>query len=100
MNVNNDLKDLQQSVNPVERTAAAQPVSQTAPRPASQPEASPAADDRASLSSAASLASQAASASDVRMEKVTAVQQALADGTYSVSAEDVANKMISHMQGK
>jgi len=34
------------------------------------------------------------------MEKVAAIQQALADGTYSVPASEVAGRMIDHMLGK
>lgn len=56
--------------------------------------------DQATLSSAASLASQAASVPDVRQEKVAAIQAALAGGTYSVSSQDVAQSMMDHMLGK
>ena len=100
MNVRNDLQGPQPNVQQVERAAGAQPVSQAASRPGAQPSSSGVAEDSANLSAAASLASQAASLPDVRMEKVTAVQQALASGTYSVNSSDVADKMISHMQGK
>lgn len=34
---------------------------------------------------------------DVRMEKIANIKKALADGTYSVSAEEVARKLIEHM---
>jgi negative regulator of flagellin synthesis FlgM len=53
--------------------------------------------DRATLSSAASEVSQAASGESVRMEKVLAVQQALAAGTYNVPASAVASKVIDSM---
>ncbi|MBW4027592.1 MAG: flagellar biosynthesis anti-sigma factor FlgM [Acidobacteria bacterium] len=56
--------------------------------------------DSTTLSSVGSLAAGAMAVSDVRMEKVQAVQQALADGTYSVSPEQIAGKLIDHMQGK
>lgn len=55
--------------------------------------------DQTHLSSAASLASHAASLSDVRMEKVQAIQSATAGGVYSVSSSDVAQSMMSHMLG-
>jgi negative regulator of flagellin synthesis FlgM len=55
--------------------------------------------DHATLSSAASEMSQAAGEDGVRMEKVTAVQAALADGTYSVPASAVASKVIDSMLG-
>ena len=34
---------------------------------------------------------------DVRREKIASIKKALADGTYSVSAEEVARKLIEHM---
>jgi flagellar biosynthesis anti-sigma factor FlgM len=53
--------------------------------------------DRATLSSAASEISDAAAGEGVRMEKVTAGQQALAAGTYSVPAYAVASKVMDAM---
>jgi negative regulator of flagellin synthesis FlgM len=53
--------------------------------------------DRATLSSAGSEVSQAASESDVRMDKVSAVQAALAAGTYNVPASAVAGKVVESM---
>jgi flagellar biosynthesis anti-sigma factor FlgM len=53
--------------------------------------------DRATLSSAASEMSDAAAGEGVRMERVTAVQQALAAGTYSVPASAVASKVVDSM---
>jgi flagellar biosynthesis anti-sigma factor FlgM len=95
MNVNNDLPGLQ-SLFPsqeVEKAQGNKSVSAAAPAPNS-------AADQATLSTAASAAARAAPDSDVRMEKVTAIQQALAAGTYNVPALDVADKMISQMLGK
>ena len=37
------------------------------------------------------------SVSDVRIDKVAAIQQALASGSYAVSASDVAGKLIDHL---
>jgi negative regulator of flagellin synthesis FlgM len=51
--------------------------------------------DRTSLSANAVLMAQAFSGSDVRTDKVAALQQSIAAGTYSVSASDVADKVIS-----
>jgi anti-sigma28 factor (negative regulator of flagellin synthesis) len=34
---------------------------------------------------------------DARREKIEKLKKAMADGTYSVSAEEVANKLIEHM---
>lgn len=95
MNVNNDLQGLQ-GIFPsqeVEKSQVGKSGSTATPASAS-------ATDQATLSTAASAAAQAASDSDVRMDKVTAIQQALAAGTYSVPAVDVADRMISHMLGK
>lgn len=95
MNVNNDLQGLQRLFpgQEVEKAQAGKPASAASPAAGSVA-------DEATLSTAASAAAQAAPDSDVRMDKVTAIQQALAAGTYNVPAVDVADKMISQMLGK
>lgn len=95
MNVNNNLQGLQQllSNQEVTRSETAQPGSIAAGAVSSSA-------DEATLSSAASVAAQTAPDADVRMDKVTAVQQALAAGTYSVPAGQVAGKMIDAMLGR
>jgi flagellar biosynthesis anti-sigma factor FlgM len=94
MNVNNNLQGLQQLFS-------SQEVSQQAGKKgASDAQASQAGTDNATLSSAASVAAAAAPDSDVRMEKVNAIQQALASGAYNIPASEVAGKMIDHMLGK
>ncbi len=55
--------------------------------------------DRATLSPAASGMAQSASEDDVRMEKVAAVQAALANGSYEVPASAVAAKLVHAMLG-
>jgi len=57
------------------------------------------ASDQATLSSAASEISDAAMGEDVRMDKVSQVQQALAAGTYNVPASAVASKVVDAMLG-
>jgi flagellar biosynthesis anti-sigma factor FlgM len=57
----------------------------------------PLAGDRATLSSAGTEVSQTASGADVRADKVSAVQAALAAGTYNVPAAAVAGKMVDAM---
>ena len=54
-------------------------------------------EDHATLSSAASQMAQASGDDGVRSEKVATIQKALADGSYSVAASDVAAKMIEAM---
>jgi len=53
--------------------------------------------DSAKVSSAASEVSDAASSEGVRMDKVAAVQQALAAGTYNVPASSVATRLVDAM---
>ena len=53
--------------------------------------------DEAHVSPAASLATQAATAPDVRMEKVSTIQQALATGNYKISNFDVAASLVDQM---
>ena len=53
--------------------------------------------DRATLSSAGSEVAQTSSGDDVRMDKVAAVQAALAAGTYSVPASALASKLVDAM---
>ncbi len=53
--------------------------------------------DRATLSNAGSEVSLESAGDGVRMDKVAAVQSALAAGTYSVPASAVASKMVDAM---
>jgi negative regulator of flagellin synthesis FlgM len=53
--------------------------------------------DRATLSSAGSEVANALSDSDVRTDRVAAVQTALAAGTYNVPASAVASKLVDSM---
>ena len=55
--------------------------------------------DRATFSSAASEVSMTAADSEVRADKVASVQAALAAGTYSVPASEVASKLVDAMMG-
>lgn len=51
-------------------------------------------DDHTTFSTTSNMVAQASSGSDVRMEKVTALQQAIAAGTYNIPASDVADKLM------
>jgi negative regulator of flagellin synthesis FlgM len=53
--------------------------------------------DQATLSSAGSAVSLSSSDSDVRMDKVAAIQSALAAGTYQASASAVASRLVDSM---
>jgi negative regulator of flagellin synthesis FlgM len=53
--------------------------------------------DSAKLSAAGGMASQATDTSDVRMDKVAALQQAIASGSYSIPASAVADKMVESL---
>jgi negative regulator of flagellin synthesis FlgM len=55
--------------------------------------------DETKLSSTGGLIAQALAGSDVRSAKVEALQKAIADGSYSVSSSDVADKLIQTLQG-
>ena len=93
MNVHNNLQGLQQLL-------ASQEVASPAPGKRAATTGSGSNADEATLSSAASAAAQSAPDSDVRMDKVAAVQKALAEGSYNVASSDVANRMIDAMLGK
>jgi flagellar biosynthesis anti-sigma factor FlgM len=55
--------------------------------------------DLATFSSAGNEVSLTASDTEVRMDKVTAIQSALASGTYNVSPSAVASKLVGSMLG-
>jgi flagellar biosynthesis anti-sigma factor FlgM len=58
------------------------------------------ADDEAQVSLAGMLISQASLGSDVRFEKVAALRRKIESGRYGVPADDVADKLMDHMQKK
>lgn len=93
MNVHNNLQGLQQLF-------ASQEVAPSTTGKTARPAEGSSGADQATLSTAASAAAQAGPDSDVRMDKVAAVQKALADGSYRVASSDVADRMIDAMLGK
>lgn len=95
MNVNNDVQGMQQ-LFPTHEVAKTETAAQARPG-AEQISGST---DQATLSPAATMAAEAAQDPGVRMDKVTAVQQAIAAGTYNVPASAVAGRMIDQMLGK
>ena len=54
--------------------------------------------DSAKVSLAGAMLSQAASGSDVRFDKVAELRQSIEAGTYSVSSQDVATRLIDTLQ--
>ena len=50
--------------------------------------------DSAHLSATASQVSESSAGSEVRLDKVAAIQNALAQGSYHVAASDVATKVV------
>jgi flagellar biosynthesis anti-sigma factor FlgM len=95
MNISDGLKGLQQILSSNKVDAAAHkniPPARTAAGGNTT-----LASDHAHVSTAAGLAKLATSLQDVRMEKVNAVQQALAAGTYRIDHAVVASKIIDHM---
>jgi negative regulator of flagellin synthesis FlgM len=55
--------------------------------------------DNASLTSTAGVLAQSLNGDDVRVDKVAALQAAVASGTYNVPASAVADKLIESMLG-
>ena len=53
--------------------------------------------DQANVSVLGGLVAQAAGTSDVRLDKVSALQAAIAGGTYKVAAGDVAGKIVDSL---
>ncbi|QNI34142.1 flagellar biosynthesis anti-sigma factor FlgM [Alloacidobacterium dinghuense] len=97
MNINDGLHGLPEALgvskaSPVSATQTQQQASLSAPASGIQ--------DRTEVSTAASLAHQAMSIPDVRMDKVAAIQQALASGSYQVNPGYVADKLIGQMKGE
>lgn len=94
MNVHNDVAGLKGLLG-----AQSQSVSSTTASRAGHGAASSTAltSDQATVSNAGSGVSQAATASDVRLDKVAAVKSALESGTYEVPASAVASKMVDSL---
>jgi len=95
-------------IDDVSQSAATRAVSPAAPVAASassapavrKPESSSAMAGAGDSATVSAGASQLASASDVRAEKVAGVQQALAAGSYRVSSGDLADSLMASMMRK
>jgi len=97
MNVRNHLENLSQisSSEPAPSTPAVQRIGNTAME--NSPAAGASATDVAQVSSAAVQLAQSAAVPDVRLDTVANIQGALQSGTYSVSADAVAKKVLDAM---
>lgn len=78
-------------------TPAPAPATTAQPKSGSTTGGSALTSDQVTFSSAGSEVSQTASDVGVRMDKVANIQAALAAGTYNVSAQDVAAKVVDSM---
>jgi len=92
--------DIRSSLDGLRSLFEVNPAVSSAPQGKSNAGAAPSSafeSDRATLSSAASEMSQTDSGEGVRMDKVAAVQSALAAGTYNVPVSAVASKLVDVM---
>ena len=98
MSYSNEIGGLQRDLNSIATTGTTKTNTPTATtKPNDVVAASLEQNDQAKLSSLGGLVSQAIGGSDVRMDKVAKLQQAIASGSYSVSSSDVAGKMIDSL---
>ena len=93
MKIQNNLPELSPIAGAAEVSAVQQTASQGAVSSAAKT-------DAAHVSPAAQLISQALALPEVRSDKVASVQAKLASGTYSVSASNVAAKMLDDLASK
>jgi flagellar biosynthesis anti-sigma factor FlgM len=92
------LGSLNGSVNGTSSAAAAAAAAANSAKTEKSAEASPAAvKDQPSVSSTGGLVAQALNTSDVRQEKVSALQSAIASGSYNVPSSEVASKIVDSL---
>lgn len=101
MSYTNGIGNLQQvhgSITPATTQPASQAVeTANAPKRHEVSSAHAQAADQANLSPAGGMIAHALEGSDVRSEKVSALQQAISSGNYHVSSSQVAGKMIDSL---
>lgn len=101
MSYSNGIGELQQVLSSI-TPATTQPASQTVETANAQRQnhvsnAQAEQPDQANLSSTGGMIAHALQGSDVRSEKVAALQQAIASGSYNVPSSDVAGKMVDSL---
>jgi len=94
MSYTDGIGNLQQTTGSISATKPTQQAANAAADTKQNPASGATRTDHAELSSAGGLISKALEHSDVRMDKVQALQQAIASGSYHVSSSDVADKLI------
>jgi|GEM_PF-1663516 len=96
MNVRNDMEGLKSLLGVQSQTVSSSAASHASQAGTSETSLGA---DEATVSSAGTTVSQAASASDVRMDKVTSVKSAIDSGTYNVPSSAVASKVVDSLLG-
>lgn len=96
MSYSNGIGDWKQALNPI-APASAPETRQVKATKTGSPGSTQV--DQAKLSPASELIAQALGGSDVRSEKVEALRQAIASGTYNISSSDVADKWMQSLLG-
>ena len=103
MSYSNGINNLQQTISPIATTEPKPVVPANEPGTTANRSAetvgSAGRTDEANLSSTGSFVSQALEGSDVRLEKVASLQQAIATGNYNVPSSDIADKIIQSLLG-
>jgi negative regulator of flagellin synthesis FlgM len=94
-----DIRSSLEGLKSILGTPEATPATVSQPKSGAATGGSALSSDLATFSSAGSEVSQTAGDVGVRMDKVAAIQSALAAGTYNVSAADVATKVVDSMLG-
>jgi flagellar biosynthesis anti-sigma factor FlgM len=93
--------DIRTGLDGLKSILGVNPADASAPQVKNSTPAEPSAlsSDKATLSSAGSEASLAASDSGVRMDKVNSIRSALQAGTYNIPPSAVASRMVDSMLG-
>ena len=98
MNSSNGIGDLKQVLSSiVPTTTPKEAVSSTIAKDANLGTSRDGHTDEARLSSTSGVIARSLEGSDVRTEKVEALQKTIASGAYNISSSDVADKMIQSL---